>query len=90
MIKSWRRAAARATLANMSTVPLPSARPVLLREPIEAAPQGEQCGSLARGLASWLMPTTGTVSCIRARGHDGEHEAAGGSILGRRWLSYRW
>jgi hypothetical protein len=74
----------------MSTVPLPSARPVLLREPIEAAPEDQQCGSLARGLGSWLMPTTGTVCCGRPRGHAAEHEAIGGSIFGRRWLTYRW
>lgn len=74
----------------MSTVPLPSARPTLLRAPIEPAPDNEQCGSLARGLASFLMPATGTVMCVRPRGHDGEHEAAGGSILGRRWIAYRW
>lgn len=80
-------------MAGMSTVPLPSARPVLLREPVESVPEGEQCGSLARGLASWLVPTAGTVSCVRLRGHDGEHIGSAGSaprLLGRRWLSYRW
>jgi hypothetical protein len=74
----------------MSTVPLPSARPVLLREPIAAAPEAEQCGSLARGPASILLPTVGTVSCVRPRDHDGAHEATGGPIFGRRWLAYRW
>lgn len=87
---AWRRAGTSGTLADMSTVPLPSARPILLREPIEPAPEDERCGSLARGVASWLIPAAAMVSCVRRRGHDGEHEATGGSILGRRWLTYRW
>jgi hypothetical protein len=74
----------------MSIVPLPTARPVMLREQVAAAPEEEQCGSLARGLTSWFVPGAGTVSCVRARGHDGEHSGATRAMLGRFWLTYRW
>jgi len=56
---------------HMSIVPLPVARLLHVDTPPE--PADEPCGALARGLASWVVLTAGTVSCARPRGHDGPH-----------------
>jgi len=77
----------------MSIVPLPAARLVAVDEPPEDVADGEQCGAFARGLASWLVPTAGTVSCARPRGHDGPHLTQPRSPLLRRrggGYCYRW
>jgi hypothetical protein len=74
----------------MSIAPLPTARPVMLREQVAAAPDEQQCGSLARGVASWLVPGAGMVNCVRVRGHAGEHSAATRAMFGRFWLTYHW
>lgn len=57
----------------MTILPLPVARLAPLRDAPEMAPEAEQCGSLARGLISWLAPAAGSVSCERIRGHEGAH-----------------
>lgn len=73
----------------MSTVPLPTARLTVLREPPASAPEEQQCGALARGMALSVLPAAGTVSCVLRRGHESDHVSRPRAVFGRSW-AHRW